>query len=124
MVRVIIPLLALPDQKVYHLEMMDYFIRSNYVTYSSGYFMLAKYNNSFLLINPFTRIMKSIPPTSEGNSSLTMRALLAFSKCSEEFVFVILCKQLRFHVYQSRNCGWVTYSAIESGLLTLWFYMI
>jgi len=67
-----------------------------------------------LLINPFTKLKKSIPPTSEGNSSLTMRALLAFSKCSEEFVFVILCKQLRLHVYQSRNCGWVTYSTMEN----------
>ena len=106
--------ISIPDQKVYHLEM----IWCKYVTYSSGYFILKECNNSFMLINPFTRIKKVISfptsiSTSEGNFSLTSHALLAFSKCSEEFVFVVLCKQC-LHIYQSRNCGWVTYSTIEN----------
>ncbi|XP_058732578.1 uncharacterized protein LOC131604106 [Vicia villosa] len=37
-------------------------------------------------------------------------ALLAFEKCSEEFVLLVLCKKYgNLHVYQSRNNGWVNY---------------
>jgi len=44
---------SIPDQKVYHLEMMKGFLCS-YVTFSSGYFITTKCNNSFMLINPLT----------------------------------------------------------------------
>lgn len=87
-----------------------------YITYSSGYFILAQKNNSFILINPFTRIKKVIyTSTFQVNVSIDNRyhALLAFEKCSEdEFVLVILCKvSSNLHIYQSRNnIGWVTYS--------------
>jgi len=102
------------NQEVCHLEMMKHFPRSIYVTSSSRYFIMTKYNNSFMLINPFGRIKKVInTPTSEVSCSLTNRALLAFFKCFEESVLVVLCK-LRLHVYQSRNCGWVTYSTMEN----------
>ncbi|KEH33542.1 putative F-box domain-containing protein [Medicago truncatula] len=105
--------ISVPDQKVHHLKMMKYFPPSTYVTFSSGYFiMVGYYVNSFMLINPFTRIKKVINgPTCENSLFLTTRALLAFGKCSEEFVLVVLCKR-RLHVYQSQNCDWVTYSTM------------
>jgi hypothetical protein len=52
--------ISLPNQKIYCLKMMKYFLRSIYVTFSSRYFIMAGYNNSFILINPFTRIKKVI----------------------------------------------------------------
>jgi hypothetical protein len=39
--------------------------------------------------------------------------MLALSKCSEEFVLDDLCKDGNLHVYQSRICGWVTYSSTK-----------
>jgi hypothetical protein len=105
--------ISIPDQRVYHLEMMKYFPSSTYVTCSSGYFITAgDNNNSFILINPFTRIKKVInSPASENSIFLTNRALFAFDKCSEEFVFVVLCNS-SLHVYQSRNYDWVTCSTM------------
>ncbi|XP_058734422.1 uncharacterized protein LOC131606163 isoform X2 [Vicia villosa] len=41
-------------------------------------------------------------------------ALLAFEKCSEEYVLVVLCKKSsRLHVYKSRHNGWCTYSTLK-----------
>ena len=41
--------------------------------------------------------------------------MLAFGKCSKEFVLVLSFKSSRrLHVYQSRNCGWVPYSTMEN----------
>jgi len=106
---------SIPDQKVYCSKMGKYFFRSAYVTISSGYFIMAGYNdNSFMLMNPFTRIKKVVnTPTSKVKGSyLTRRALLAFGKCSEEFVLVVLCNYC-LYVYQSRNLDWVAYSRME-----------
>ena len=102
--------ISIPDQKVYPLEMMKGFLCSC-VTFSSGYFITTKSNNSFMLINPFTRIKNVInTPISEVKSCYSIdRALLAFGKCSKEFVLVVLCEH-RLHVFQSRSCGWVSYS--------------
>ncbi|KEH44165.1 hypothetical protein MTR_1g109340 [Medicago truncatula] len=74
-------------------------------------------NNSFMLINPFTRINKVINTSNFEVQSYMFanHALLAFGKCSEEFVLVVLCQDsMSLHVYQSRNCGWVTYSTMEN----------
>jgi len=102
----------IPDQKVYCLKMEYSFLRwYKYVTSSGRYFIMAHYrNNSLMLINPFTRIKTVVnTPTSRSSFFTIDRALLAFGKCSDEFVLVVLCSP-RLHVYQSRNCGWVTYS--------------
>jgi len=107
--------ISIPDQKVYCSKMRKYFFHSAYVTISSGYFIMAGYNdNSFMLMNPFTRIKKVVnTPTSKvKNSYGTRRALLAFGKCSEEFVLVVLCNYC-LYVYQSRNLDWVAYSRKE-----------
>lgn len=112
-----ISLSSIPEQKVYCLKMMEYFFRYTYVTFCSGYFIMAGDNNSFMLINPFTRINKVINTSNFEVQSYMFanHALLAFGKCSEEFVLVVLCQDsMSLHVYQSRNCGWVTYSTMEN----------
>ena len=103
--------ISISGQKAYHLDMMDYFRHFSYSTTSSGYFIRAGYNNSLSLVNPFTGIKKVIDtPTFEVNyTCLAYHGLFAFGKCSEEFVLVVLCYN-SLHVYQSRNCGWVTYT--------------
>ncbi|CAJ2640908.1 unnamed protein product [Trifolium pratense] len=73
-----------------------------------------KSKTSFLLINPFKRTNKIIhaPSFETYMFSYYNHVLLAFSKCSEEFVLVILCTQSKcLHVYQSRNCGCFTFSS-------------
>ncbi|CAJ2670905.1 unnamed protein product [Trifolium pratense] len=46
------------------------------------------------------------------SNAFASHALLALSKCSEDFVLVVLCICSRnLRVYQSRNCGWVSYSS-------------
>ncbi|AES58998.2 hypothetical protein MTR_1g012330 [Medicago truncatula] len=95
--------------------MIECFLRSIYVTSSGGYFIMVGYNNSFLLSNPFTRIKKIINvSTFEVKSNIfANHVLLAFGKCSDEFVLVVLCKSSRsLCVYQSQNCDWVTYSTM------------
>ncbi|CAJ2650133.1 uncharacterized protein LOC123907216 isoform X2 [Trifolium pratense] len=108
-------LISISNQKVYCLKMMDYIVKSHYLAFFGGYFVkVASFNNKFLLINPFTRTKKVIDvftfkvyPGTYAN-----HALLAFSKCSEEFVLVVLCLiSDTLRVYQSRNCDWVTYSS-------------
>jgi hypothetical protein len=84
---------------------------------SGGYFIMTGENNSFLLINPFTRIYKIINTSEIKLGFVINHALLAFGKCSEEYVLVVLCDIFRsgiLNVYQSRNCGWVTYSTMEN----------
>ncbi|XP_058728086.1 uncharacterized protein LOC131599850 [Vicia villosa] len=118
---------SLPTQKVYPLKkmMMNHLLSYSdnsfpiYVTYSSGYFIMIADNSSILLVNPFTRIKKKVicPSTFEFSSSAqhTYRALLAFDKCSEEFVLLFLFRLSNgLHVYQSRNNGWVTYSTEDN----------
>jgi hypothetical protein len=113
---------SISDQKVYCLNMESCFIDSSnvmYVSSSGGYFIMVGHNNSFLLINPFTRINKVINvSTFEVKFQyLANHALLAFGKSSEEFVLVVICNMYvsrSLNVYQSRNCGWVTYSTMEN----------
>jgi hypothetical protein len=59
--------ITIPDQKVYCLKRMEYFLGYTHVASSSGYFIMANYhNNSLMLVNPFTRKKKLIhTPTSE-----------------------------------------------------------
>jgi len=100
--------ISFPNQKIYCLKMMEYFLHSIYVTFCTGYFIMARYNNSFILINPFTRIQKVINVSIfEVKSNIfAYHALLAFGKCSDEFVLLVLCKSSRsLLVYQSQNCG-------------------
>jgi len=107
--------ISIPDQKVYCFKMMEHCFRYTYVTSSRGYlFMVGDNSNQFMLINLFTRMKKVIStPTFEVISSyLPGRALLAFGKCSEGFVLVVLCGY-RLCVYQSRNCCWVTSSTMR-----------
>ncbi|XP_058732823.1 uncharacterized protein LOC131604397 [Vicia villosa] len=86
--------------------------RPMYVGYSSGYFII-KTNSTCLLINPFTRIKKVINSSSLFGFDYTIdqfHGLLAFQKCSEEFVLLVLCKKYgSLYAYQSRNNSWVTY---------------
>jgi hypothetical protein len=102
--------------------MMKYFLYPTYVSSSGGYFIMTKHNRLFMLINPFTRIKKVINtlPSEVNYSYLTDRALLAFDKCSKEFVLVVLCEN-RLHVYQSRNSGWVTYLTMENAEMVVDF---
>ena len=95
--------ISLPDQKIYFLKMMN-FISYVYVTSSSGYFIMVGFKNSFLLINPFTRIKKVITASTFEvvPDMFDNHALLDFDKYSEEFVLVVSCKNSRrLHVYQS-----------------------
>ncbi|XP_058734421.1 uncharacterized protein LOC131606163 isoform X1 [Vicia villosa] len=110
--------ISIPNQKVYDLNMMSSFQPPNcvYVRVSSGYFILAHKNNSFLLFNPFTMKEMVINATFTVEYMLSNRheALLAFEKCSEEYVLVVLCKKSsRLHVYKSRHNGWCTYSTLK-----------
>jgi hypothetical protein len=111
-------LTSISDQKVYCLE-MKCFIYSSYVTFSSGYFIMVGYDNSFILVNPFTRIHKVINvSTFEVESlGLAIRALLAFGKCSEKFVLVVFNNIFgsgSLNVYLSRSCRWATYSTMKN----------
>jgi hypothetical protein len=69
-------------------------------------------NNSFMLLNPFTRrIMVIDNSTFEvGSSCFACNVLLVFVRGSKEFILAVLCENSdNLHVYQSRNLGWVTY---------------
>jgi hypothetical protein len=115
-------LISISDQKVYCFKMCLFrsiSMNSMYFTSCGGYFVKWGYHNnkrSFLLINPFTRIKKVINAPGSRAFPITYKnhVLLAFSKCSEEFVLVDLCiTSNNFYVYQSRNNRWVTfYSAM------------
>ncbi|CAJ2630428.1 unnamed protein product [Trifolium pratense] len=109
---------TIPAQKVYCSTMANFLFHSVFVTSSSGYFIMASSNNSFSLIDPFTRIKKVTNICTfeycDIHFASDKHALLAFDKCSEEFVLVFLCKR-RLYVYQSRNCGWVSYSTMKNG---------
>jgi hypothetical protein len=77
------------------------------------------YDNSFILVNPFTRIHKVINvSTFEVESlGLAIRALLAFGKCSEKFVLVVFNNIFgsgSLNVYLSRSCRWATYSTMKN----------
>ncbi|XP_045797760.1 uncharacterized protein LOC123891943 [Trifolium pratense] len=107
-------LISIPDQKIYSLKKMECLFNSIYVESSGGYFIKAADNNSFKIINPFTRTKKVINASNFQFyfNGFFNYALLALSKCSEDFVLVVLCMcTMNLRVYQSRNCGWVTYSS-------------
>jgi len=101
----------LAHQKVYHSKMLNNFFRFTYQGSSSGYFIMTRRNNSFILINPFKRKKrKIINSTFEVDfSCFVCRVLLAFVRGSKEFIFVVLCRN-NLYVYKSQNFGWVTYS--------------
>ncbi|KAK2440835.1 hypothetical protein QL285_012202 [Trifolium repens] len=106
---------SISEQKVYCLKINKCFIYSYcHVTSSSGYIIMTGDNNSILLINPFTRINKIIDTSEIQPCYASNHALLAFGKCSEEFVLVVLYNIRILNVYQSRNCGWVTYSTMKN----------
>ncbi|PNX54905.1 hypothetical protein L195_g048528 [Trifolium pratense] len=93
---------------------MECLSNSMYVASSSGYFIKAGFNDSFQIFNPFTRTKKVINASNFEviSNAFASHALLALSKCSEDFVLVVLCICSRnLRVYQSRNCGWVSYSS-------------
>ncbi|AES68342.2 hypothetical protein MTR_3g006180 [Medicago truncatula] len=109
--------ISIADRKVYHSKTINQFWHFAYTGCSSGYLILTRDTNSFLLLNPFTRRKKVInTSTFKVNCSyFAYHVLLAFGKGSEEFVFVASCKSSgSLYVYQSRNLGWVTYSTMES----------
>ncbi|AES68336.2 hypothetical protein MTR_3g006120 [Medicago truncatula] len=109
--------ISIADRKVYHSKTINQFWHVAYSGCSSGYLIMTGDNNSFLLLNPFTRRKKVInTSTFKVNSSyFAYHVLLAFGKGSEEFVLVASCKRSgSLYVYQSRNLGWVTYSTMES----------
>ncbi|CAJ2629963.1 unnamed protein product [Trifolium pratense] len=102
--------ISISEQKVYCFKMKCF---GFHIMFSSGYFIMVDSDHSFLLINPFTRTKKVIPSKIESMFYLNS-ALLAFAKCSEEFVLVVLLCNFHLKVYQSRNRGWVTYSIIKN----------
>ncbi|AES68335.2 hypothetical protein MTR_3g006100 [Medicago truncatula] len=109
--------ISIADRKVYHSKTINQFWQVAYSGCSSGYLIMTGDNNSFLLLNPFTRRKKVInTSTFKVNSSyLAYHVLLAFGKGMEKFVLVASCKRSgSLYVYQSRNLGWVTYSTMES----------
>jgi len=105
--------ISLPHQKAYQSKMINnYYLGFAYQGTSSGYFIMTGRNNSFILINPFTRRKMVINNSTfkVDFSCFSCQVLLAFSRGSEDFVLVVLCKNSdNLHVYQSRNRGWVTY---------------
>jgi len=95
--------ISIPNQKVYHLEMMKYFLRPRYVTSSSGYFIMRDYNNFFLLINPCTRIKKVIiTPNSEFNSFLAFVPCLLLTgapkNLSWRFYAIVVCMSINLEI--------------------------
>ncbi|XP_045795688.1 uncharacterized protein LOC123890183 [Trifolium pratense] len=107
-------LISIPNQKIYSLKKMECLSNSMYVASSSGYFIKAGFNDSFQIFNPFTRTKKVINASNFEviSNAFASHALLALSKCSEDFVLVVLCTCSRnLRVYQSRNYGWVSYSS-------------
>lgn len=105
--------MSLSHQKVYHSKMANNFVIFAYHGSSSGYLIMTGKNDSFILINPFTRRKMVINNSvfKVNYSCGSCHALLAFYRGSEEFVLVVLCRSSNnLHVYQSRNLGWVTYS--------------
>lgn len=108
-------LISIPDQRVYHSKMIDHFWHLAYSGCSSGYLIMTSQDNSFVLLNPFTRRKKVINTSAfqVNFSYFAYHVLLAFGKGTEEFVLVALCKcSGSLNVYQSRNSDWVTYSTI------------
>ncbi|XP_058734354.1 F-box protein At3g56470-like [Vicia villosa] len=111
--------ISIPNEKVYDLKMMTSFPRPKftYVRVSSGYFIMACENNSFMLFNSFTRIKKVIQTPFPVDSHLFAQyeALLAFEKCSQEYVLVVLSYRFScLYVYQTRHNGWVIYPTFKS----------
>ncbi|XP_058721991.1 uncharacterized protein LOC131593505 [Vicia villosa] len=105
--------MSIHDQRVYHSKTIDRFWNLAYSGSSSGYLIMTTNNNSFILMNPFTRKMMEINTTAfkVEFSVFAYHVLLAFGKGSEEFVLVALCTSSNsLHVYQSRNSDWITYS--------------
>lgn len=109
-------LISLPHQKVYHSKMLNNFFRFAYQGSSSGYLIMTCRNNSFILINPFTRRkMKIKNSTFEVDFfCFSCYVLLAFVRGSKEFILVVSGRNFDFlHVYKSQNSGWVTYSTLQ-----------
>ncbi|CAL5201079.1 unnamed protein product [Lathyrus oleraceus] len=105
--------ISIHDQRVYHSKTINHFWNLAYSGSSSGYLIMTTENNSFILMNPFTRKKMEINTTAfkVEFSVFAYHVLLAFGKGSEEFVFVALCTSSNsLHVYQSRNSDWITYS--------------
>ncbi|RHN82170.1 putative F-box domain-containing protein [Medicago truncatula] len=51
--------ISIPNQKVYCSKMGKYFFHSAYVTISSGYFIMARYNdNSFMLMSAYSSYLE------------------------------------------------------------------
>jgi len=104
---------SLPDRKVYNSKVINHFWHLAYCGSSSGYLIMTTQNNSFMLMNLFTRRKMEINTSSfkVKFSIFAYHVLLAFGKGSNEFILVALCKSSgSLHVYQSRNFGWATYS--------------
>ncbi|CAI8583514.1 unnamed protein product [Vicia faba] len=105
--------ISIHDQRVYHSKTIDCFWNLAYSGSSSGYLIMTTENNSFILMNPFTRKKMEINTTAfkVEFSVFAYHVLLAFGKGLEEFVLVALCRSSNsLHVYQSRNSDWITYS--------------
>ncbi|RHN69282.1 putative F-box domain-containing protein [Medicago truncatula] len=80
--------ISLSHQKVYHLKMANNFVIFAYHGSSSGYLIMTGKNDSFILINPFTRRKMVINNSvfKVDYSCGSCHALLAFYRGSEEFV--------------------------------------
>jgi hypothetical protein len=103
---------SLPEKRAYSSKMSNFW-GLTYSGSSSGYLIMAGANKTLRLINPFRRKEKVID-TSIIDKDWTYfvgRALLAFSKGSDDFVIMVSCKRLKgLYVYQSQNRSWQTYS--------------
>jgi len=90
--------------KVYQSKMINNFYLFTYQGSSNGYFVMTGLDNSFILINPFTRrkmVIKNLTFNVDF-SCFACLVLLVFSRGSEEFVLVVLCRNSdNLHVYQS-----------------------
>jgi len=121
--------ISLPEQKIYFLKMMNLNCYV-YVTSSSGYFIMAGFNNSFLLINPFTRRIKKVIPPS------TFKVIPDFFITTPCLLLANAPKNLSwcFHSKVLGDCmstnleivvGFLIRQwKILGGLLTLWFCII
>ncbi|RHN65247.1 hypothetical protein MtrunA17_Chr3g0077851 [Medicago truncatula] len=119
--------ISLPDRKVYHSKVINHFWRLAYCGSSSGYLIMTTHNNSFMLMNLFTRRKMEINTSSfkVKFSTFAYHVLLAFGKGIEEFILVALCKSSgSLHVYQSRNFGWATYSTKGNPLKVVDFVVL
>ncbi|XP_019450362.1 PREDICTED: uncharacterized protein LOC109352664 [Lupinus angustifolius] len=100
--------ISLCQRKIYCSNMMDYARGCSYAGFSCGYVIMAKANNSLLLMNPFTRRKIDLwQPFHSSLVSYPCHAIIAYVKDSTDFIIVLLSERnSSLYIYQTQNCEW------------------